>query len=358
DATGFQFLHVDIYPLADGSIMIYPVNKTPAAEYKTTVDVKGGEWNHIVIDLSDKDLSDVWQIGWINYYALNGFFIDNVYFAKKASVWDNLKPSEAFAIIDALDDGATVEGKYIVTGYVTKVDYTYTAANGITVWLDDAADGVAKLQLFKANPVDEESQAIKVGDKVQAKGTTFQKYLKSGNVIPEMVKPDVLLLEAAAPFDPAGEGTEDSPYLVADVIGLDGADTDEVWVIGYILGAWNSSTKDWEINVTNIVLADADDETEQSKMIPIQLPSGAVRSALNIQDNDNLVGAQVMVKGLLQRYLGVPGVKSTSDYKIKSVPAAINNVENSASSVKIMRDGQLYIIRDGKMYNVVGAEVK
>ena len=37
---------------------------------------------------------------------------------------------------------------------------------------------------------------------------------------------------------------------------------------------------------------------------------------------------------------------------------AIDNIPASASAVKALRDGQLYIIRDGKMYTIQGIEVK
>ncbi len=87
DVTDFPFLHIDIYPLADGSIMIYPVdNIEPKQEYKETYEVKGGKWNNLVIDMSGKDLTKIFQIGWINYVALNGFFIDNVFYSSENTV--------------------------------------------------------------------------------------------------------------------------------------------------------------------------------------------------------------------------------------------------------------------------------
>ena len=110
DLTAYAELHIDIYPIADGSILIYPVNNTdPKGEYKDTYNVKGGQWNSLVIDLSGKDLTKIFQIAWIDYYALNGFFIDNVYFAKKAEpvaapyylvgTMTEWKPAEAYQFV-------------------------------------------------------------------------------------------------------------------------------------------------------------------------------------------------------------------------------------------------------------------
>jgi hypothetical protein len=44
------------------------------------------------------------------------------------------------------------------------------------------------------------------------------------------------------------------------------------------------------------------------------LPSGDVRSALNLQDNPTNLGKQVSIKGSLEAYFGVNGVKSVTDY--------------------------------------------
>ena len=48
-------------------------------------------------------------------------------------------------------------------------------------------------------------------------------------------------------------------------------------------------------------------------------------------------------------------VSSTPD---EDIPSAINNVEKTASAQKVVRDGQIYILRNGVMYNVNGAAVK
>lgn len=46
------------------------------------------------------------------------------------------------------------------------------------------------------------------------------------------------------------------------------------------------------------------------------------------------------------------------EFKTGRVPGAIQNVELAPKATKILRNGQLLIIRDGKEYNVVGAEIK
>jgi hypothetical protein len=46
---------------------------------------------------------------------------------------------------------------------------------------------------------------------------------------------------------------------------------------------------------------------------------------------------------------------------IEELPAAVKNTHNSSSTTnpkKLLRNGQVYILQDGKTYTVMGAEVK
>ena len=71
---------MDIYPLADGKIDCGPLAEGDKDYAKAGVEVKGNQWNTITIDLTGKDLTKIFQVKMINYYALGSFFIDNVYF--------------------------------------------------------------------------------------------------------------------------------------------------------------------------------------------------------------------------------------------------------------------------------------
>ena len=97
DATGYTKLHFSIYPLAAGSIRIYPVvvGTTEADYYRTSEALVANEWNDVVCDFAGQALDKVKQLGWNSYYALGSFFIDNVYFYKEAGQG-----------IDAVEDGA------------------------------------------------------------------------------------------------------------------------------------------------------------------------------------------------------------------------------------------------------------
>lgn len=116
----------------------------------------------------------------------------------------------------------------------------------------------------------------------------------------------------------SGDGTSDKPYEVSQVLG--GATGTGVWMTGYIVGAVNDkSISDAAFTgpfalKTNLLLAATAGETDINKCVAVQLPAGKVRDALNLVDNAGNLGKQVAIKGNLEKYFGVAGMKSVSDY--------------------------------------------
>lgn len=124
------------------------------------------------------------------------------------------------------------------------------------------------------------------------------------------------------PVTTEGEGTEEKPYTVADVIALNNTKADAAWVKGYIVGDLASSpyyhaelaapfTTD-----TNLYIAATTTETDTTKMVPVQLPVGDLRSALNLKANEGNLGKELLIKGELVAYFKLPGIKNPTDYKL------------------------------------------
>ncbi|WP_084820228.1 5'-nucleotidase C-terminal domain-containing protein [Mesobacillus campisalis] len=98
-------------------------------------------------------------------------------------------------------------------------------------------------------------------------------------------------------------------------------------VKGYIVG-FTKGTKNYQFEGpftgsqnTNIAIADNPNERDPAKILPVQLPSGAVRTALNLVDNPGNLGKEVYVKGTLDTYFSVPGLRNASEYSFDgSVP--------------------------------------
>lgn len=119
-----------------------------------------------------------------------------------------------------------------------------------------------------------------------------------------------------------GNGAEDTPFTVADVIG--GATGTDVWVKGYIVGwvegqvlAEGAHFDAANVSVaSNLLVAATPDVKAVGECVPVQLPAGDVRTALNLQNNPGNLGKEVMIKGSLDKYFGVAGVKTVTAYKI------------------------------------------
>ena len=162
----------------------------------------------------------------------------------------------------------------------------------------------------------------------------------------------------------SGEGTKENPFTVEDVIAINSSlgTGQKYWVIGYIVGACNNSLDNLETKTSvasNIALAATDKEF--GDYIPVALPDGDARAALNIKDNIGNIGKQVKVCGTLEEYFkvaGVKNVKTADEYEIMSTPTAITNTTLNAKTIKTIENGQLVILRDGVKYNAMGVRLQ
>ena len=117
-----------------------------------------------------------------------------------------------------------------------------------------------------------------------------------------------------------GEGTEESPYTVEEAIANQGAFK---WVEGYIVGYVNGlGIADAAFGVpteaqTEILIAASATETNTANCLPVQLPSGAVRTGLELFANPTNLGKSVKLYGSLEAYFGQPGLKNTSYFELE-----------------------------------------
>ena len=118
-----------------------------------------------------------------------------------------------------------------------------------------------------------------------------------------------------------GDGTAASPYNIAYVIAA-GNPATKAWVKGYIVGTVKNGSQSYndatfstqDASNTNLILADDASCTDASQCIPVQLPAGEVRSALNLMDNPDNYGKLVCLYGSLEKYFGKPGLKGVTEY--------------------------------------------
>ena len=127
------------------------------------------------------------------------------------------------------------------------------------------------------------------------------------------------------------EGEEEKPeeaveYTVSEALAAFTGAAKPAIVKGYIVGTINGQVYEegcifsgTATAATNLLIADAPEETDHSKCMPVQLPSGAVRSALNLVDNPGNYKKLVTLTGSLEKYFGVAGLKTVSKYVIDGV---------------------------------------
>ena len=127
-----------------------------------------------------------------------------------------------------------------------------------------------------------------------------------------------------ATFAFAGDGTKTNPYTVAELQAMDANTlTDaEAWVKAYIAGSANNKLENFVTTTdgavaSNLMLADAQSETDYSKCVPMQLSSGSsARKALNLVDNPDNLGKLLLVKGTISKYFSVVGIKNASEWEL------------------------------------------
>lgn len=119
------------------------------------------------------------------------------------------------------------------------------------------------------------------------------------------------------------DGTEANPYTVTDAkIAATGTNVFvKAFIVGYIPDkALNEAifgdAASAEKAPTNILVAASADETNVTKCMPIQLPAGAIRTALNLKDNPGNLKQEVILCGNIENYFGTTGLKSVAYAKI------------------------------------------
>ena len=253
-----------------------------------------------------------------------------------------LTVAQAREICAGLTTGdSTSTEEYYVMGWVKKVKEVSAQYGNATFYIEDVkgANSQDDFEAYRVKGPNNEKLAsdgaVAVGDFVVLYGKiknykgTFETasgaYIwKSTNA--NLGSTDPGTNPGTNPGEVTGEGTLESPYTTSDVIAL-GNKTKDVsggvfYVKGYIVGQVNGmnmnnlelnepwGTQDGKTYQTNIVIADSQTETDATKMVPVQLPSGALRTGLNLPENPSMYGKEIIIYGSLEGYFSAAGVKN------------------------------------------------
>lgn len=110
------------------------------------------------------------------------------------------------------------------------------------------------------------------------------------------------------------DGTKSKPYTVTEVAAMKSPKSGK-WVKGTIYGtllgdnAAEIVTSNFT-SVQNLVIGDG------TTYVPVQLPQGDIRDAINLKDHPYLKGKELLIKGNLEEYYIVQGVREPTEYQI------------------------------------------
>ena len=243
--------------------------------------------------------------------------------------------AEAIAKCKEIGETASTE-KYYVKGIVVKGGTVSGGYGNLTFTLGDTKDATDVFTAYQVAGSDGEkladgyqvnagSEVVVYGPMYNYKGNTPETAGKSAAYI---VTIDGKKTNAGGGGGggntPSGDvGTETNPYSVSAAIAK--ADQAGVYVKAYIVGWIDGKTLaegakfNGEATVnTNILIAESASETDVTKCMPVQLPSGNVRTGVNLQDNNGNYKKEVLLYGDITKYFGAPGLKNTSYAKIGS----------------------------------------
>lgn len=284
---------------------------------------------------------------------------------------ETITVAKALEIAKDLEIGATSAEVYTVVGYVTAMagknaDGGWEQYGNQMFWIADAEGSTAASNADGAFEVyqgvaDEE---VKVGYKISVY-TKIRKYndgSAEGLIESEAKAPVTILEKPAGPELPDGVISCDSAVALAKTIEdpVEVKSTVEgpaVKVWGYVTYAYNASEKDGIVK-QSAWLSDVKDSN-----------SGVIQGAyLEIASMESAVvkGDYVQIEGTLAKYLkegkdGKPNeivIEVINGKMAKVSELGIENIELTVKAQKVIVDGVLYIIRDNKMYNVQGLQVR
>lgn len=250
---------------------------------------------------------------------------------------DPYNVAAVLAYVNSLGKDVTSPNEVYVKGKISAVTEKFGTqfGNATFVITDEGAGNeftfYRGLYFGKQKYSDNSALNVKVGDEVVICGKVV---LFRGNT-PETSQNDAYIVSINGATDGGGsgevtptptgdgEGSEANPYNVPAAIAK--AEQTGVFVKAYIVGWVDGQVYESGCNfngasssATNILIAASADENDPAKCMPVQLPSGAVRTGINLLDNPGNYKKEVLLYGDITTYFRVPGLKNTKYAKIGS----------------------------------------
>ena len=310
--------------------------KTPATGNSKVIKYDKDAENLLEYTLTDDDINDD---GSLTVYRFNSnCYVRHIEVTRASGATKEDPTTEFTTPIDGFKLSAgTSTGQTVTTNSDGAV--TYESSNTNVVAVDSSTGALTGVAVGKA--------------KITAKTASSSTYSASSASYTVYVLSD-------------GDGTLENPYLPTDFRYLaetaEEGSTEKAWVVGYIVGVYNSEAKDVKIvnsttgTSSSIGLGNAANEAVGSNCLTVQLISETdPRTNLNLNDNPTKLKEKVWVYGKIGSFTSseqtVYGLCHADNYSLDGSTI----VPEMTSVTNITVEDQK---ADGKIYNLSGMEVK
>lgn len=354
------------YDKFEGKVSFYLVDALDGDSLQAyqVYDKKNAKWASLEAAWEELRIGDTVLVyaGALKLYAAKNIYeIDPGYYDSKLGAnpnppeivyptVDTVTTAEAIEIAKTLTPeagkSATTKDEYVVGGFIIKVK---DAANKTYYMSDDASDTYGDFQAYKCATIDAE---VAVGDYVYVRGKImnyhgtgdsgdYYNYEISGGSLVHGDAPAPVVLEPIT----VAEALDIAKALTPEK--TETATTTEKYAVkGYVV----SVSAKYENTYYLADEAGAYSEFQAFKCASV--------------DREVAQGDLVIVTGKISNYYGEGSSGEYHNYEIKggtlvhAGEQGIENVQLTEKAQKIMIDGAIYIIRNGKMFDVRGAQVR
>ena len=381
NALNMEKLHLDIWAENTGSLKVTPIYGGAGLQTDDqkglVVELQGQQWNAIEFDLTDfvgLDFSSIFQFKFDIPVGGNVFAIDNVYFYRETEIADTEAPTDVVATLKS-------------ASYTSVVITCQAADNSGTVSFDifDGETKVATSGAESGKPVDVTVANLEAGKTFNLSVVAYD--INENKAAAVSVEATTLALPVAAPAPT--HAAEDVYAIYSD------AYTSPVY---FIIGGWGQATVATEVNLaaedkayllqnTNYLgweiynnqpfdvsaynkfhidiyaLAESTLQITPISAGPKEkLQTLTLKEGWNQIDMDCATFEGVEFDKVIQIKFAEGGnatyfIDNVYFYK-PAVGSAVENTQVEVQSHKLIRNGVLYIIRNGVTYDVMGRVVR
>ena len=255
-----------------------------------------------------------------------------------AFVPDTVSIEEAAALVQSLAEGAKAPKYSVVKGFIQSVVTPYDSKNNIASYKlsDFPGDADGLVQAYKATILKEDAEKVVENNYVSVTG-----YLMKKSGAAQIAQGSITIFEEAPVMDTiyvnVAEAVEAGLALPV------GDKSDRIYAV---TGFVNFVSEEFAEGVESFFLAD----DAASEAYNFFASAASIEKAVE-------AGAKVEVVGRLQNADGE--IVTIENGKARIIPGeGVENIVLTEKVQKVVVDGMIYIVRDGKMFNLQGAQVR